>query len=62
MYSTHEAFILMVHIIYSPSGLAQEPGLWVPKQTNKKGLRQCAKLHDFGGAVVVILVVVLPGQ
>ena len=23
---------------------------------HKKGLRQCAKLHDFGGAVIVIVV------
>ena len=25
---------------------------------HKKGLRQCAKLHDFGGAVIVMILVV----
>ena len=29
---------------------------------NKEGLRQCAKLQDFGGAVIVIVVIVVPGQ
>ena len=32
------------------------------RKKSKKGLHQCAKLQDFGGAVVVILVVVFTGQ
>ena len=35
-------------------------GAGVPYKRNKKGLRQCAKLHDFGEAVVIVVVV--PGQ
>ena len=33
------------------------------RDRNKKGLRQCAKLYDFGEVMsVVIVVVVVPGQ
>ena len=39
--------------------IISNPLKWnVKNRVYKRGLRQCAKLHDFGGAVIVVF----PGQ
>ena len=34
---------------------------WIKNMNDKKGLCQCAKLHDFGEVVILVVVVVMGG-